>query len=71
MCVIIFCFNTLTLQTAVLINYLPGAVYSIDVGQIKKTVVKERDTFRVKSDVSGLPRIAFISTKKLYQVEFY
>ncbi|XP_074031543.1 uncharacterized protein [Leptinotarsa decemlineata] len=60
-----------TTATAACINFLPGAIYCIDIGQPKKKEKeKEREQVRIKSDASLVPKIAFVSTKKLYQVEF-
>lgn len=50
---------------------MPGAVYCVDIGQPKKKSEKEKEQYRVKSDISLLPKIAFVSTKKLYQVDFF
>ncbi|VEN53657.1 unnamed protein product [Callosobruchus maculatus] len=64
-----------TTGTAASINFLPGAVYSIDAGPIRKKDGKEhinKDiSSRNKSDASVIPRIAFVSARRLYQIEFY
>lgn len=60
----------MSFQTAASINNLPGAVYCVDIGQPKKKQEKEnKELYRTKSDITSLPKIAFVSTKKLYQVE--
>ncbi|CAH1279506.1 unnamed protein product [Diabrotica balteata] len=64
-----------TTGTAASVNFLPGAVYSLDIGPPKKKVQekdrKEPEGSRVKSDISTVPKLCFTSTKGLYQVDFY
>lgn len=51
-------------------NYLPGAVYSMDIGAIMKTKAQKIEQSTRTTDISQLPRIAFASKKKIYEIEF-
>lgn len=51
---------------------LPGGIYALDLGPVKKKIEKAKDhSTRPKSDISLVPRIAFISAKKLFQLECF
>ncbi|XP_018574335.1 uncharacterized protein LOC108913295 [Anoplophora glabripennis] len=61
-----------TITTVANITGLPGAVYALDLGPVKKKVEKPKDhSARPKSDISLVPKIAFISAKKVFQIECY
>ncbi|CAH1964094.1 unnamed protein product [Acanthoscelides obtectus] len=65
-----------TTGTAAAMNFLPGAVYSFDAGQVRKkdvpsTINKDIISTRAKSDASSIPRIGFVSSRRLYQIELY
>ncbi|KAJ8970513.1 hypothetical protein NQ314_001189 [Rhamnusium bicolor] len=63
-----------TTATSASINYLPGAIYSMDMGPPKKKVERgnnNKEQLRLKGDISVVPKIAFVSAKKLYQIDFY
>lgn len=54
-------------STIAKVNYLPGAVYSIDIGGHVKQKLDQSSSRTM--DISNLPKIAFASKKKLYEIQ--
>ncbi|KAF2895757.1 hypothetical protein ILUMI_10417 [Ignelater luminosus] len=56
--------------TASSINGLPGGIYCVDLGPLKKSKKVKIDVPKTKAaELMGLPRMAFVSGKKVYQID--
>lgn len=66
------------MQNAGLITSISGGVYSCDIGPARKKYEKDKKEYfaedvqiRMKTDLTVLPRVVFLSSKKMYQLEFF
>lgn len=53
-----------------MITQLPGAVFSLDIGPLKSRKETKSDKYILKSDITSVPKVAFVSGKRLYQIDF-
>lgn len=53
-----------------MISQLPGAVFSLDLGPLKARKETKSDKYMVKNDITSVPKVAFVASKRLYQIDF-
>ncbi|KPJ06103.1 WD repeat-containing protein tag-125 [Papilio machaon] len=52
------------------IRYNPGAIYAFDYGTVRRKIKKVPDTYKRVNELHTVPRVAFVSGKKLQIVDF-
>lgn len=57
-------------QTECSIRYNPGAIYAFDFGTVRRKPRNVSGTYKRADELQSVPRVAFVSGKKLQVVDF-
>lgn len=57
-------------QTECCIRNNPGGIYSFDFGTVRRKPLKVTETYKKTSEIQNVPRVSFVTGKRLQTVDF-